>query len=74
MIRFDRELRELNAKTAGAVIENHEKLEGGIRRVTYSNGVMVYVNYTDEDRTADGETIGAKSFRVSERTAGGEAQ
>ena len=74
VIRFDRELRELNAKTAGAVIENHEKLEGGIRRVTYSNGVTVYVNYADEDRTADGETIGAKSFRVSERTAGGEAQ
>ena len=72
VVQYDRELRELNARTAGASIVNHEKLDGDVRKVTYSNGVTVYVNYSGETRTADGITIGPKSFAVSEQAAGGE--
>ena len=72
IIEYDRALRALNAQTAGAVIENHEKLEGDVRRVTYSNGTVVYVNYAEEARVVDGVTVEPLSFRVISGNAGGE--
>ena len=64
IIECDAALRQLAEKTAGAVIEQHEKLPGEVRKVTYSNGTAVYVNYSAEERTADGITIPSESFRV----------
>jgi len=49
---------------SGAQMMNHEILEGGIRKVTYDNGVIIYVNYGDEARTADGMEIPAMSYRM----------
>ena len=72
VVQYDRELRTLNARTAGTSIVNHEKLDGDVRKVTYSNGITVYVNYSGETRTADGIAIGPKSFSVAEKAAGGE--
>ena len=72
VVQYDRELRTLNARTAGASIVNHEKLDGDVRKVTYSNGITVYVNYSGETRTADGVAVGPKSFSVAEKAAGGE--
>jgi hypothetical protein len=69
---FDRELRALAEKTAGAVITDHEKLPGNVRKVTYSNGTVVYVNYSWDPRTADGIELAPESFAVTE--TGGEAQ
>ena len=66
IIEYDRIFRELAEKTAGAVIVNHEKLPGNVRRVTYSNGVTVYVNYSWETRSVDGTELAPESF-----TAGG---
>ena len=48
----------------GATITNHEILDSGLRRVTYSNGVVIYVNYTDSDITEDGITVPTKSYEV----------
>jgi len=64
IIEYDRELRGLAEMTAGAVITNHEKLEGNVRRVTYSNGTVVYVNYSDEERITDGIVLPPVSFRT----------
>ena len=72
VVQYDRELRTLNDRTAGAFIENHEKLDGDVRKVTYSNGIMVYVNYSGESRSVDGITVGPESFAVTEKAAGGE--
>ena len=69
IIRYDRELRALAEKTAGAVITGHEKLAGDVRRVTYSNGTVVYVNYSEAEQTADGITLPPTSFRT-----GGDAE
>ena len=59
---YDKALRALAEKTAGAVITGHEKLEGDVRKVTYSNGTVVYVNYSAEERTVDGITLDPESF------------
>ena len=40
-------------RTAGAVISGHEKLSEGVRRVIYSNGTVVYVNYTATEKTVE---------------------
>ena len=69
IVEYDRALRDLAEKTQGAVIVNHEKLAGDVRRVTYSNGTVVYVNYSEEERSADGLSLAPSSF-----LAGGEVR
>jgi hypothetical protein len=59
---FDKTLRELNDAIGDATIEKHEIRDNGVKVVTYSNGVKVYVNYGDEDQTVDGKTVGAMSY------------
>jgi hypothetical protein len=54
-------------KVRGQSIVNHEKLDEGIFRTTYENGLAVVVNYTDEDYSHDGITVAAKSYSVLER-------
>ena len=66
---YDRAFRALAEKTDGAVITNHEKLEGDVRKVTYSNGTIVYVNYSETERSVDGITLPPASFRT-----GGDAE
>lgn len=63
---YDAALRELGELTADACIINHETLTAGVVRVTYENGVVIYVNYTDNDYTADGVTVSALSYKVGE--------
>jgi hypothetical protein len=47
-----------------ANIVNHEILQSGVRRVTYSNGVTITVNTTASDVTVDGQTISAESYVI----------
>lgn len=39
-----------------------ERVADGVQRVTYENGVRIYVNYTDAPVMADGLTVPAMSF------------
>ncbi len=48
----------------GASIINHEILENGVRVVTYSNDVVIYVNNTDADQTVDGVSVPAKGYGI----------
>ena len=66
IIEYDEALRAIAELVDGATIEDHEKLESGVTKVTYSNGVVIYVNYTEEDVTVDGITVGAESYEVGE--------
>ncbi len=54
----------------GAAMTDHAKLDGGVARTTYSNGVTIYVNRGAEDAEADGQTVPALSYLV----VGGEAK
>ena len=47
-----------------ANIVNHEILQTGVTRVTYSNGVVFTINATKADVTVDGTTIGAESYEI----------
>lgn len=66
LIQYDKELRELTGKIDGACIAKHEKLDSGVVRVTYDNGVAIYVNYTENDVTEDGLVVGAMSYKVGD--------
>ncbi len=66
IVEYDTELRELAELTDGAYIINHETTDEGVVKVTYDNGVVIYVNYEDEDIVVDGITVGAESYKVGE--------
>ena len=64
IVEYDTELRALSAKTEGANITGHEIFDNGVRKVTYSNGTQIYVNYSTSAQTADGVTIDAMGYVV----------
>ncbi len=65
---YDAAFRELAAATGDANILRHESVFPGVVKVTYSNGAIIYVNYTEQPCTRDGVTVPALSYVV-----GGEA-
>ncbi len=49
---------------SGAAIVGHEILDEDVRKVTYDNGVSIYINYNKEAVQADGIEIPALSYRM----------
>jgi len=45
----------------------HEKLNANLVKISYSNGAVLYINYSDEDIIQDGYRIGAKDYIVIDR-------
>ena len=62
---YDAKLREVNDATRGSMILKNEKLDNKVTRVTYDNGVKIYVNYSDLAQTVDGNTIESMSYKSS---------
>ena len=58
------EVNAVLSRVSGAVMESHEILDSGIRKILYSNGVTIYVNYTDWAVSADGVQIPAMGYVV----------
>ncbi|SDZ48197.1 hypothetical protein SAMN05421736_11433 [Evansella caseinilytica] len=56
-------LKEIHEQTKDVLIVNYER-SGGVTKVTYENGTIVYVNYQENDAVIDGRTIGALSYKV----------
>lgn len=54
-------------KVTGKTIVNHEIFENDVRKVTYCNGVVFYINYSLEDVTIDGVLIPAKNYEMEEK-------
>lgn len=48
----------------GAQMTGHEIFDNGVRKISYSNGVTIYVNYNDQNVTAEGLEIPAGSYRL----------
>lgn len=63
---YDKELRAVAEQVGDANISKHEILDNGVTKVTYSNGVVIYVNYSDSIATVDGVTIQAMSYEVGD--------
>ena len=47
----------------GAEIIGHE-INGDVRKITYDNGVIIYINYSDETESMDGKTFPAMSYEM----------
>ena len=43
-------------------IESHEQIAPDFVKVTYSSGAVIYVNYSDSEKTDGGNKVAAKSF------------
>lgn len=48
----------------GAAMIKHETLDSGVKAVTYSNGVVIYINTGNSDKTVNGVTVPAKGYLV----------
>jgi len=48
---------------SGAEIVGHE-INGDVRKITYSNGVTIYINYSDETESMDGKSFPAMSYEM----------
>lgn len=66
IVEYDREFRKLASLLDGAYIVDHEKGDDGVTRVTYDNGIAIYVNYTDSDASVDGMKIPAMSYKIGD--------
>ena len=47
----------------------HVILGGDVRRITYDNGVTLYLTYSYADALADGLTIPAQSYLIDKEVA-----
>lgn len=54
------------AKVAGSNIATHETVAEKLVKVTYENGVIVYVNYGDSKVSVDGKELAARSYLLAE--------
>ncbi|MCR5100274.1 MAG: hypothetical protein K6B41_02820 [Butyrivibrio sp.] len=64
IISYDTELRAVANAVEGAHISDHEKMDNGVTKVTYDNGTVIYVNYTNESVSVDGLTVDAMSYQI----------
>lgn len=64
VVEYNQKLKELAEKTGDATVSDREISDNGVVTVTYSNGVKVYVNYTEADATVDGVAVKALSYEV----------
>lgn len=51
----------------GAAITDHRIIDSDLRAVTYDNGVTIYINTGNSDKTADGITVPARSYEIGGR-------
>lgn len=66
VIEYDAALRTVAEAVEGAYITDHERVQNDVVKVTYDNGVVIYVNYSDSAVTVDGVSVDARSFKVGE--------
>lgn len=62
IIEYDEKLGALNEAVMDAFIVDYVRDGNGFNTVTYSNGVVVYVNHTKKPVTVDGIEVAAMSF------------
>lgn len=62
-----KQVNEALKHVSGAMMIDHEIMQNDVRKITYDNGVIIYVNYSDETQKADGVQIPAGSYRLEEK-------
>ncbi|MDO5326331.1 MAG: DUF5696 domain-containing protein [Clostridia bacterium] len=56
-------------KVKNAQIMKHEILSSSLRKVTYDNGIILYLNYGKTEAQADGIAVSAQGYAVREEAA-----
>ena len=56
------EVSQALSGVTGDLMVAHEILDNGLRKVTYSDGTVIYVNYTGSALTDDGITVPAMGW------------
>ncbi|MDY2627221.1 MAG: DUF5696 domain-containing protein [Lachnospiraceae bacterium] len=64
IIRYYQELKAINDQVKGAYIIDRVRHDSNVAEVTYSNGVKIYVNYSQKAVTVDGVSIEGMSYEV----------
>lgn len=64
MIRVGKGVIEALDPFTGISIINHRYVDEGVAEVTYENGLVLYVNYTNQDKTIGSTTIDSHGFEV----------
>ncbi len=64
IIKYCEELSAVSKLTEGAFITGHDLLDGSVTRVTYDNGVKIYINYGETATVADGITLDSMTYKV----------
>ena len=64
IVRYYEELKAVNEAVAGSYIDEHEQLANGLVKVTYDNGVTIYINYSDKAMSTDGITVEASDYVI----------
>ena len=59
-----REFKENFGTLAGLRMTSHKALSEKSRKITYEDGTVIYLNYSEKDETFDGITIPAKDYVV----------
>jgi len=57
-----REVNEALKHTTNSPITEHRMISPGVKRITYDNGVVIYVNENNSDATADNITVPARGY------------
>jgi len=58
------------SRVSGAAITDHEIINDHLRRITYDNGVEIFVNYGSSEEILDGVTVPARGYAVTEKGVG----
>ena len=59
-----KQVNEALKYVSNAQMTGHEIYDKNVRKVTYSNGVTIYINYSEQNQTVDGMEIEAGSYRL----------
>ncbi|MGP3786770.1 DUF5696 domain-containing protein [Paenibacillus sp. 1A_MP2] len=59
-----KEANEVLGNLRNQLITEHERVQEGVVRVTYSGGASILINYTDDPVTMDGITVGGADYAV----------
>lgn len=65
-VNMYRDVNEVLSQVSGEAMIDYEIIKKGVKKVTYSNGIIIYINYLSEDVVVDGVTIPAKGYETRE--------
>ncbi len=63
VVNWYQELKDLHARIGDASIKSHE-IQGQMTKVTWTNGLTIYLNFGETQGTMDGQTLEALSWKA----------